>query len=148
MYHSKVSSHERASCLVDTNLALVQSFFDPQPPSSAGASVFLLRMIMHNWPDAECERILSHVRVAAAEGNPNAKLVIVDSILMYACREVAVGEGENTGEIEGLSQKDAMAPEPLLANWGSANALAYKLDIQVCIFNVNSLIGERTILMV
>lgn len=103
---------------------------------------------MHNWPDAECERILSHVRVAAAEGNPDTKLVIVDSILMYACREVAVGEGENTGEIEGLSQKDAMAPEPLLANWGSANALAYKLDIQVCFFNVNSLIGERTILMV
>lgn len=146
MYRSKVSSHERASCLVDTNSALVQSFFDTQPSSSAGASVFLLRMIMHNWPDAECERILSHVRVAAA-GNPDAKLVIVDSILMYACREVAVGEGESAGGIEGLSQKDAMAPEPLLANWGSANALAYKLDIQVCNFNINSLVGERAILM-
>ena len=85
---------------------------------------------MHNWPDAECERILSHAR-AAAEGNPDTKLVIVDSILMYACREGATEDDKDDKDITGVNQKDGMAPEPLLPNWGAANALAYKLDIQV-----------------
>ena len=50
---------------------------------------------------------------------------------MYACREGATEDDKDDKVITGVNQKDGMAPEPLLPNWGAANALAYKLDIQV-----------------
>ena len=75
-------------------------------------------MIMHNWPDAECATILRRARAIAG---PATRLVIVDSVLTRACTESADGCGRTHGE----------APQPLLANWGTASALSYKLDMIV-----------------
>lgn len=114
---------------------IVQDFFLPQlVERGRAASVFLLRMIMHNWPDAESHKILSLLRsaiIGREEEETPVKLVIVDSILMYACRgeEAEQSEGDQS-DPAGAAASD-VAPLPLLPNWGVANALAYKLDIQV-----------------
>ncbi|KAI5369172.1 putative O-methyltransferase domain, S-adenosyl-L-methionine-dependent methyltransferase [Septoria linicola] len=52
------------------------NFFDRQPVS--GAAVYLLRMILHDWPDSECVKILK--RLSAAMG-PEGRIVIMDMVL-------------------------------------------------------------------
>lgn len=148
----------------------VQSFFDAQPSPSfspsgekgeggkeqeqeleQGPAAFLLRMIMHNWPDAHCEKILGRLRAAAGAGT---RLVLVDSVLMAACREQGGREATRHGDDEqrlGVvlggtrrweEAKVKEAPEPLLANWGTANGLAYRLDL-IMLANHNA--RERTL---
>jgi len=48
------------------------SFFDPQPVE---ASVYLLKFIFHDWPDAECKQILQALRPAL---KPGAKLLFIE----------------------------------------------------------------------
>jgi hypothetical protein len=50
------------------------SFFDPLP---GGADVYLLKTIVHDWPDDRAETILRTVRAAA---RPDSRVVIVESI--------------------------------------------------------------------
>lgn len=52
------------------------SFFDPQPVKDA--DVYLLRMILHDWPHDEAKTILTHIRQAM---KPTARLVIMDTAL-------------------------------------------------------------------
>ncbi|KZT01060.1 S-adenosyl-L-methionine-dependent methyltransferase [Laetiporus sulphureus 93-53] len=99
------------------------NFFEPQPAANSNVSVYLLRMIMHNWPDAECVQILKRLHQSSTK---NTRIVIVDNIMLYASREQNV-EGQDTG----ASDPEALAPEPLLANWGAANSLSYKQDINM-----------------
>jgi len=58
------------------------SFFDPQPIS--GAAVYLMRFILHDWPDAECLQILRNLRKAAA---PHSKLILFELGAPYACED-------------------------------------------------------------
>lgn len=51
------------------------SFFDRVP---AGADIYLLVRVLHDWSDEDCVRILRTCRVAMA---PNARLLIVEQIL-------------------------------------------------------------------
>jgi hypothetical protein len=51
------------------------NFFDPQPVQ--GASVYYLRLILHDWPDAVCQTILSHVVKVM---NKDSKLLIIDMV--------------------------------------------------------------------
>lgn len=54
------------------------NFFTPQPISYG--RVYLLRMILHDWPDAEALTILAnHLEVLKA--NPASRLVIMDTVL-------------------------------------------------------------------
>ncbi|KZT70030.1 O-methyltransferase [Daedalea quercina L-15889] len=110
------------------------SFFESQPAENKNVAVWLLRMIMHNWPDAECVKILKNVRASC---NKDARIVIVDNIMLFASRSQEI-EGEETG----TSDPDALAPEPLLANWGVANSLSYKQDLNM-LSNHNAC--ERTV---
>jgi 6-hydroxytryprostatin B O-methyltransferase len=51
-------------------------FFTPQVVD--GASVYMLRMILHDWPDAEARKILqNHVEVL----RKGARLIIMDTVL-------------------------------------------------------------------
>lgn len=50
-------------------------FFAEVPP---GGDVYLLKHILHDWPDAACETILSNVHRAAA---PGSRLVIIEMLL-------------------------------------------------------------------
>ena len=43
---------------------IAHDFFSPQPVECRGAQVYLLRQILHNWPDDQCKTILSHIRDA------------------------------------------------------------------------------------
>ena len=84
---------------------------------------------MHNWPDHECLRILRHIRAIAS---PDSKLVLVDDIMMYACREETRkprkdGSDDNINE----DRSDSHPPKPLLDNWGAANKLSYAFDVMV-----------------
>jgi len=51
------------------------SFFESAPP---GADRYLIVRVLHNWPDADCHRILANIRATAA---PGARLLIGDQIL-------------------------------------------------------------------
>jgi 6-hydroxytryprostatin B O-methyltransferase len=54
------------------------NFFHPQPETSRGADVFLLRMILNNWPSSKCEEILTNV---AAIMKPGAVMLLNNFML-------------------------------------------------------------------
>ncbi|KAG6876204.1 hypothetical protein C0992_000498, partial [Termitomyces sp. T32_za158] len=117
--------------LIDTGkLAFApHDFFTPQPV--ANASVFILKQILHDWSDPYCTRILKELRAAA---NPETKLVVVDSIIPYACHDPTAESGLNSGYKE--------APAPLLTNYGALNVMPYLADMTMMVL-INS--QERTI---
>lgn len=51
-----------------------------QPQPVLGADVYLLRMILHDWPDAESIKILTNI-VAAMNNKPSSRLLIMDTVL-------------------------------------------------------------------
>lgn len=51
------------------------SFFDGVPPD---ADLYALKFVLHDWPDAECIRILQNCRRAMADG---ARLLIVEHVV-------------------------------------------------------------------
>ena len=52
-------------------------FFQPQPITDA--NVYLLRMIIHDWPDTEATNILKHLQSALKK--PDASIIIMDTVL-------------------------------------------------------------------
>ncbi|PYH88058.1 S-adenosyl-L-methionine-dependent methyltransferase [Aspergillus ellipticus CBS 707.79] len=54
---------------------MAHDIFQPQPVP--GAHVYILKRILHNWPDKECRRILGHLRDAMA---PHSILLIHDRV--------------------------------------------------------------------
>ncbi|KAJ7653148.1 O-methyltransferase [Mycena polygramma] len=110
----------------------VHDFFTPQPVTDA--AVFLLRVVLHDWPDAFAHRILLRLREAAA---PHTRLVLADFVLPLACvDDFGVGETggaetqtqpEREPQVEGAEKR--LAPAPLLANLGKASANAYWMDL-------------------
>lgn len=62
--------------LVDRVSFQGHDFFQPQP--QLGASVYLLRMILHDWAKAEAVQILSRLVPALDSGS---KIVIMDTVL-------------------------------------------------------------------
>ena len=78
-------------------------------------------MVLHDWVDEYCIKILRRLRDAAG---PSTQLVIVDSIMSYAC-----GDADLVEDIPGA--KSSPPPAPLLANYGAAGAVAYYSDMQV-----------------
>ncbi|KAJ6574821.1 O-methyltransferase-domain-containing protein [Mycena capillaripes] len=102
-------------------------FFTPQLPLM-NASVFMLKQVLHDWSDDHCAKILQYLRDSAM---PDAKLLIVDTVLSYAL----------PGTPDGPKSKQT-APAPLLSNFGPADDLPYFMD-----FGMGAIINgqERTI---
>lgn len=75
-------------------------------------------MILHDWSDKYSIKLLRNLRNAAG---PDTKLVIVDSIISYACDAPHQSNAED----------DPRPPKPLLPNLGGANLLAYEVDVVV-----------------
>ncbi|EKM53055.1 uncharacterized protein PHACADRAFT_210782 [Phanerochaete carnosa HHB-10118-sp] len=107
-------------------------FWDGQLPGAVksqkpvkNASVFLLHTVLHDWSDDYCIRILRHLRDAAA---PDTRLLIVDSLLPYACED---------NSLEGIAGVEhPVHPKPLLPNLGHSATLLYHADVQMMtIFN-------------
>ncbi|KAK2128743.1 S-adenosyl-L-methionine-dependent methyltransferase [Fusarium oxysporum II5] len=59
--------------------ATPHDFFTPQPVECKGAKAYFMRLILHDWPDAECAAILSHLRDAMAKGY--SRLLINETVL-------------------------------------------------------------------
>ncbi|KAI0653621.1 S-adenosyl-L-methionine-dependent methyltransferase [Cubamyces menziesii] len=103
-----------------------RDFFTPWEPLANDKSpdIFLLRLVMHDWPDEQCRAILSHLRAAAL---PHTRLIVGESILPCACRsddELAGGDSS------------------LLPNLGMANMPGYLIDIMMMTLLAA---GERTV---
>ncbi|KAF9044375.1 hypothetical protein BJ165DRAFT_1612036 [Panaeolus papilionaceus] len=58
----------------------VHDFFTSQPVKDA--ALFLLRVVLHDWPDVLAQKILLRLREAA---RPDTKLLIADFVLPLAC---------------------------------------------------------------
>ncbi|KAG6811495.1 hypothetical protein H0H92_007143 [Tricholoma furcatifolium] len=100
-------------------------FFETQPVKDA--SVFLLTQILHDWSDANCDRILKALRAAAMS---DTKLILLDNLVAHVCRDSSVTFEYNE------------APLPLLPNFGAANVFPYVLDLLMMVY-LNS--QERTL---
>ncbi|KAJ4466244.1 S-adenosyl-L-methionine-dependent methyltransferase [Lentinula aciculospora] len=96
------------------------NFLHPQPIK--GASVYFLRMVIHNWPDVEAQKILSSIR-SAVDFNTESKLVIFEMLVKHvseATNDLGSGSGEGA------------VPYPLLPNLGVAGAgLITSLDMSM-----------------
>lgn len=75
-------------------------------------------MIIHDWSDKNCIRILRHLRDAAT---PSTQLLVVDNLMSYACVD------ESTKDIPGAEVP--LPPTPLLPNYGHARIAQYYTDI-------------------
>ncbi|KAL0952690.1 hypothetical protein HGRIS_006929 [Hohenbuehelia grisea] len=106
----------------------VHDFFQPM---TIKGDVYFLRLIVHDWPQAESIKILKHIRAAA---KPTTKLIIFESIVPHACPETSP-----------LLAKASVpsAPAPLLANFGiGLGGFVTMIDMQMM-----TLLGgrERTV---
>ncbi|KAF9447111.1 hypothetical protein P691DRAFT_776367 [Macrolepiota fuliginosa MF-IS2] len=128
----------KAKCpeFLENGTALFQAhdFFTPQPVKQA--AVFLLRVVLHDWPDDFARRILIQLREAAM---PDTKLLLGDFVLPLACPD----ETDKDELLEGIQGAESMlASPPLLANLGKASANAYWMDLTMQVmFNAQ----ERTL---
>ncbi|EPT04774.1 hypothetical protein FOMPIDRAFT_1027546 [Fomitopsis schrenkii] len=89
---------------------LVHDFFTEQPVK--GAEVYLMRHIIHDWPDAEARTILAQL---ASAMSARSRILTVDQV-------VHTTRG---------SKFLAPAPAPLPANYGHAHVLAHHRDMNM-----------------
>ncbi|TFK98276.1 O-methyltransferase, partial [Pterulicium gracile] len=123
------------SCAIIKLMMIVEhDFFTPQPEHLKGPAVYLLRVVLHDWADPLCRKILLRLRQAVIPGKEDeTKLVIAEFVLPLACNT-------DDGVVDGAVK--SLAPPPLLANLGKANASAYWMDLTMqCVFNSQ----ERTL---
>ncbi|KAF8896767.1 S-adenosyl-L-methionine-dependent methyltransferase [Gymnopilus junonius] len=109
----------------------VHDFLQRQPVTNA--RVFFLRLILHDWPDETCIRILKNLRDSA---NPNTELIINECIMDYACPVDRITVKDIPGAV------GQTPPSPLLSNMGHARIFNYLIDLQMAIM-LNGV--ERTI---
>ncbi|KAF8443678.1 hypothetical protein L210DRAFT_3502471 [Boletus edulis BED1] len=134
-------------------------FFEPQlpfePPHIARhPAVYILRVVLHDWPDECARRILINLRVAS---NPETRLVIAEHVLPLACADGDVLDHVNAEAYERTSAEEwtlksvlanvegaerTLVPPPLLSNLGKASATAYWMDL---IMHVTFNAKERTL---
>ncbi|MFE0631956.1 methyltransferase [Streptomyces sp. NPDC058864] len=60
--------------LTDRFAAVTGDFFESVPP----ADLYLLKMVLHDWSDADCIRILRNCRASA---RPGARVVVVENVI-------------------------------------------------------------------
>ncbi|KAF8953241.1 O-methyltransferase [Flammula alnicola] len=106
-------------------------FLAPQPVTNA--RVYFMRMIMHDWPDATCIRILKNLRASA---NSDTELIINESLMDYACPTKTIAEKDIPGAV------GQTPPSPLLPNLGHGRVFSYMIDLQMAIM-LNGV--ERTV---
>ncbi|KAK6855190.1 hypothetical protein PG995_008722 [Apiospora arundinis] len=103
----------RPASLADRVTFIEHSFFDPQPVQ---ADIYLIKLILHDWPDAECERILRGLIPAL---KPGAKVIILE----YLGNVNEEGEGDAVKEVKGASesqQKEEEAIPRSMKQYGTA----------------------------
>ncbi|KZV90641.1 S-adenosyl-L-methionine-dependent methyltransferase [Exidia glandulosa HHB12029] len=97
----------------------VFDLFGEQPVKDA--DVYILRNILHDWPEWHSVQMLRSLRNAA---QPATKLVIMEHVVVYACEDTTEARA-----IPGAEGMVAGAPEPLLPNFGVAAHFSYLSDL-------------------
>lgn len=93
-----------------------------------GQNVYYVRHVIHNWPDAEALVILKNIRQAMS---PESRLLIHEYVLQSLYENKSAGPRDV-----------ALAPEPLLPNYGAGNIRPYHQDLNMlCMLNA----GQRTL---
>ncbi|KAI0700683.1 hypothetical protein C8T65DRAFT_790056 [Cerioporus squamosus] len=146
--HGVAAWRERCPEMLDVGRAMFlgHDFFLPQPTlvfpdcrEPAVPSVYILRVVTHDWPDAFVTKILLNLRQAAT---PDTKLLIADHILPHACFDENEDTASEDDPLPGMVRSLAPQGSPLLPNLGKANANAYWLDLTMRVtFNAQ----ERTL---
>jgi len=116
-YDPKVFTDGRVT--VQTN-----DLFAPQPVKDA--DIFLLRHVLHDWPNSKAIEILKRLREAAIPGK--TRVIVIDMVLQHACaasREQICGAEDIVFEESGKGE----APAELLPNLGRATARHYLFDL-------------------
>lgn len=126
--------------LLDSGTAYFQvhDFFAPQPVKNA--AVFILRVVLHDWADAQARIILERLREAATA---DTKLLLGDFVLPLACADKFEEGEEGFHILRGIEGVDkTLAHPPLLANLGKASSHGYWMDMTMqTVFNAQ----ERTL---
>ncbi|KAF9264340.1 S-adenosyl-L-methionine-dependent methyltransferase [Marasmius fiardii PR-910] len=119
---------EAPDALTSGNVKLeVHNFFKPQPVKNA--TVYFMRVVLHDWSQSMSEKIMTAIRQAA---DSNSKLIVFDLLASHACAEVPPILGSPIGP---------PPPPPLLANF-MTGALITMVDMQM----LNLMNGmERTV---
>ncbi|KAJ7195639.1 O-methyltransferase-domain-containing protein [Mycena pura] len=82
---------------------VVHDCFSPQPERLCGGNVFVLKAILHNYPDSKASEILTHIRAA----NPS-KLLIIDRVIFP--QFPAHAAAEHQPDSDGTTLRDGAAP--------------------------------------
>ena len=104
----------------------VQDFFQPQ--NGPSPAIYMLRHVLHAWPNPQCLTILRHLRASATPGL--TKLLVIDSIVLYAS---PVKEEDEFSGIPGALLPQV--PAPLLPNLGKVAVETHNLDFIVSIYS-------------
>jgi len=99
-------------------------FFKQTPKE--GCDIYHLKMVIHDWPDKECQTILTNVARAMT---PSSRLLIHEYVLQNPLRR------------EDASKDIIVAPEPLLPNWGEGRIQPYRADMVMMVLGNSK---ERT----
>ncbi|KAF8839427.1 S-adenosyl-L-methionine-dependent methyltransferase [Paxillus ammoniavirescens] len=89
-----------------------------------GKDIYYLRNIIHDWPDQESALILRNVRQALG---PHSRVLIHDYVLRQLNRKQA--------EVEAATFEVAVAPEPMLPNFGVGSMRMYQQDMTMFVFH-------------
>ncbi|KII92455.1 hypothetical protein PLICRDRAFT_50832 [Plicaturopsis crispa FD-325 SS-3] len=99
-----------------------QDFFADQKIQQP--AVFFIRSTLHDWPDADCIKILTKLRAAAG---PQTQLLLIEMLVSHACPDT-------TAAAQGVPGSTVAAPPaPLLANLGHANLQGYFADLTMLV---------------
>ena len=88
--------------------------------------VFLMRMIMHDWPDREALKILENVKAVM---QPDSKLVILDALLQPAIVSGKDGRDDDDGSVQRIGE----IPYPLYRSGGVTGTWTQRLDQEMSI---------------
>ncbi|KAG6815143.1 hypothetical protein H0H93_010789 [Arthromyces matolae] len=99
-------------------------FFTPQPIK--GASIYFLRVVIHDWSDDEAKKILKQLRESA---NDSTKLVIFDILAHHVCAD-PVTESQTT------AAPKPPVPAPLLANLGIGGLGGFNTQMDMQMLNM------------
>jgi hypothetical protein len=97
-------------------------------------TIYFMKHIIHNWSDEKSFIILKHLRDAIGddtERKAKARVLIVDSLMPYACVGDGNGRQESGAGCEVPGTFRELAKAPLLQNWGGSSLFAYYLDLVV-----------------
>ncbi|KAJ8597167.1 S-adenosyl-L-methionine-dependent methyltransferase, partial [Rhizopogon salebrosus TDB-379] len=85
-------------------------------------AVYILRVVLHDWPDARARHVLLNLRLASSL---ETRLIIAEHVLPLACWTL----DSVLSHVEGADS--TLAPAPLLPNLGKASANPYWMDIMM-----------------